>query len=97
MENRTEWKQRFYVFIRFLLKRYEGDSHVKKIQPITMSYQSSLMDLFSKFRRGKKHPIYIHYPNRERKSIDESDCLRSYFHDKEYYQTLEEVAEKVIL
>src|SRR5699024_4566376 len=76
IENRTEWKQRFYVFIRFLLKRYEGKSHVSKIQPITAPYQDSLMDIFSRFKRGKKHPIYIHSPNQERKSIDEIDCLR---------------------
>lgn len=97
MENRTEWKQRFYVFIRFLLKRYEGNSDVTGIQPITTSYQHSLMDVFFKFKRSKKHSIYIHYPNQERKSIDESDCLRSYFHDKQYHTTIGEVADKVTL
>lgn len=97
MENRAEWKQRFYVFIRFLLKRYEGNSYVKGIQPIKTSYHSPLMDILTQFKRGKKHPIYIYYPNRERKSIDESDCLRSYFHDKQYNRTIGEVAEKIIL
>lgn len=95
MENRTEWKQRFYVFIRFLLKRYEGNSYVKGIQPITTSHENSLMDVFSQFKRGKKHPIYIHYPDQKRRSIDESDCLRSYFHDKQYNKTIGEVADKV--
>src|SRR5690625_5082203 len=97
MENRTEWKQRFYVFIRFLLKRYEGNSYVNGIQPITTSYQYPLMDVLVQFKRGKKHPIYIYYSNQERKSIDESDCLRSYFHDKQYNKTIGEIAEKVIM
>lgn len=97
MENRAEWKQRLYVFIRFLLKRYDGKSYVKKIQPIKISHQHSLMDVLVQFKRGKKHPIYIYYPNQKRKSIDESDCLRSYFHNKQYNQTIGEVAEKVIM
>ncbi|HLQ97349.1 MAG TPA: site-2 protease family protein, partial [Candidatus Dormibacteraeota bacterium] len=97
MENRTEWKQRFYVFIRFLLRRYEGHSNVKKVQPITVSHQNYLMDVFFQFKRGKKHPIYISYPDRERMFIDESDCLRSYFHDQQYNKTIGEVADKVSL
>src|SRR5690625_671379 len=97
MENRTEWKQRFFVFIRFLLSRYEGNSYVKKVQPITVSHQNSLMDVFSQFKKGKKHPVYIYYPNHERKFIDESDCLRSYFHDQQYNKTIGEVADKVSL
>src|SRR5690625_6252760 len=97
MENRTEWKQRFFVFIRFLLSRYEGNSYVKKVQPITVSYKNSLMDVFSQFKKGKKHPVYIYYPNHERKFIDESDCLRSYFHDQQYNKTIGEVADKVSL
>lgn len=96
MENRTEWKQRFYVFIRFLLKRYEGNSYVKGIQPITTSHQYPLMDVLTKFKRGKKHPIYIYYPNQKRKSIDEIDCLRSYFHGDQYNKTMGEVADKAI-
>src|SRR5690625_1037466 len=97
MENGTEWKQRFYVFIRFLLRRYEGHSNVKKVQPITVSHQNYLMDVFFQFKRGKKHPIYISYPDRERMFIDESDCLRSYFHDQQYNKTIGEVADKVSL
>lgn len=97
MENRSEWKQRFYVFLRFLLKRYEGNGYVKGIQPITTSYQHALMEVFFQFKRGKKHPIYIYYPNNERKSIDESDCLRSYFHDKQHTKTIGEVADKVTM
>lgn len=87
-ENRTEWKKRFYVFMRFLLNRYEGDTVVKEILPITVSAESSFLELFSQFRREKKHPVFIDYGKGERMSVDETDCLRRYFHDRAYRQTL---------
>src|SRR5690625_7082209 len=34
MENRTEWKHRYFVFIRFLLIRYEGKSDIRVIKRI---------------------------------------------------------------
>lgn len=95
MENRTEWKQRYYVFIRFLLRRYEGKGAVKAISPISVSHDYSLMDVFTYFRRERKHPIYITYPNHQRKTIDESDCLRSYFFEKEYQRTIGEIVDKM--
>jgi len=88
MENRNDWKQRYYIFIRFLLNRYEGNMPIKGIQPIIISSQSKLMDIFSRFRRERKHSIYITYPNQQRISVDESECLRYYFHDKNYQQTI---------
>lgn len=91
MENRSEWKQRYYVFIRFLLKRYEGNTFVKSVRPIIVSHDNSLMDVFGSFRREKKHPIYITFPERERMSMDENECLRSYFHDKQYNKTIGEI------
>lgn len=95
MENRTEWKQRYYVFIRFLLQRYEGRGVVREIFPLSISSSYSLMDIFSLFRRERKHSIYITYPNQERKTIDESDCLRSYFFEKEYHQSIGEIVDKM--
>lgn len=91
MENRTEWKHRYYVFIRFLLKRYEGKTPIRQIEPLQVSYRSSLMDVFSNFRRDKKHPIYVDFPGRQRELIDESDCLRSYFYEKKHKQTVGEL------
>lgn len=61
MENWTEWKQRYYIFIRFLLKRYDGKSSVRKIDNIIVSYESSTMDVFSQFMWDRKHAIYIEY------------------------------------
>lgn len=95
MENRTEWKQRYYVFIRFLLKRYEGSGVIKAVLPLSVSSGSSLMDVFSLFRRERKHSIYINYPDQQRKLIDENDCLRSYFFDKEYREPIGKIADKL--
>lgn len=95
IENHTEWKQRFYVFIRFLLQRYEGNTTVKAVHPLVVSHEEFLMQVFVRFRRDKKHSIYISYPNRAREFIDEADCLRSYFYNKDYNMTIGEIAKKL--
>jgi len=95
MENRTEWKHRYFVFIRFLLNRYEGKSAIRGVRPIVVPAQSSMMQVFAHFKREKKHPIYITYPNNERRSIDENDCLRSYFHEKQYNKSVGELVEHI--
>lgn len=90
MENKTDWQQRYYVFIRFLLRRYHGESYVKGALPIEVSYNSSLMNVFTHFHREKKHTIYVTYPGNIRKSIDEADCLRNYFYERNYRKTIGE-------
>lgn len=90
MENRSEWKKRYYVFIRFLLKRYEGNTAVKAVRPIVVPHEASLMDVFGYFRRERKHPIYITYPGNKRSSVDENDCLLLFFHEKQYNKTIGE-------
>jgi stage IV sporulation protein FB len=92
IENRSEWKKRHYVFIRFLLNRYKGNNWIKTVSPITVPFQYSLMEVFSQFRRDVKHSIYIQMPNDTRLSLDENDCLKSYFFDRNYNKTIGEVA-----
>lgn len=88
MENRTEWKQRFYVFIRFLLNRYYSNSHVYKIEPIKVSHDSSMIHVLSQLKRDKKHLITVEFSEGRRKRIDESDCLRGYFYEQQYNKTI---------
>ncbi|MFD2046214.1 site-2 protease family protein [Ornithinibacillus salinisoli] len=95
MENKTEWKQRYYVFMRFLLHRYEGSSTIKSVRAIEVSHHVSLMDVFAQFQRDKKHSIYISLPGKNRIALDENDCLHSYFYDKQYSKTIGEVAVKI--
>lgn len=93
MENRAEWKHRYFVFMRFLIKRYEGESSVNGIKSIVLPHNSSLMDVFSLFKRQKKHAVYITFPDHKRIMMDESDCLRNYFYLKHYNKTMGEIAE----
>jgi stage IV sporulation protein FB len=93
IENRMEWKNRYFVFMRFLLKRYEGDSTVNGIKSIVLPYNSSLMDVFSHFKRQKKHAIYVIFPDQKRKMIDEKECLRNYFYHKHYNKTMGEITD----
>lgn len=93
VENKTEWKQRFYVFIRFLLKRYEGNPSIRNIEPIIVPSQATMMDVFERFKRDKSHSIYIIYPSSIRKSIDENECLHNYFYERHYYKSIGEVAD----
>src|SRR5690625_4486157 len=94
MENRTEWKQRFYVFIRFLLNRYQGKTSIYKIEPIKVSHDSSMMDVFSQFKRDKKHSISVVYSAHKSKQIDETDCLRGYFYEQQYNKTIGQYIER---
>ncbi len=92
-ENRLEWKERYYVFIRFLLKRYQGDSTVKGVRSIVVPHQSSLMDVFAQFHREKRHSIYIQFSENERKSIEENDCLQQFFYERQYNKTIGELVQ----
>ncbi|GIO21791.1 stage IV sporulation protein FB [Oceanobacillus sp. J11TS1] len=89
-ENWQEWKYRFYVFMRFLLKRYEGGNFVSAIQPIYASPQDSFLEVLARFHREKKHTIYIEYPNKERISVEDNECLAFYFNEKPYRKTIGE-------
>ncbi|MFZ3576412.1 M50 family metallopeptidase [Virgibacillus sp. DJP39] len=92
LENRTEWKQRYYVFLRFLSKRFYSEHQVKKVSPIRVADYYSLFDVFSLFARERNHIIYISYPEGRKKRITERDCLKSYFQYKQYNITIDEVS-----
>lgn len=91
MENRSDWKKRYYVFIRFLLRRYQGDIYVKGVRPIVVPHHMFLMDVFNQFHREKKHTIYITFSGKVQRSIDDMDCLHSYFHEQDYRKSIGEI------
>lgn len=93
MENWTDWKQRYYVFIRFLLNRYEGKTHVNEVLPVMVAHDWLLIEVLTLFKREKKHPIYVTFPDRPRVSIDESECLRGFFYEKQSHSTIGEFVE----
>lgn len=92
LENHSEWKKRHYVFIRFLLGRFKNKERNKAVIPIMVPAQYKLMDVFSYFSRDVKHSICIQMPNAKQIVIDENECLRSYFYDKNYDKTIGEIA-----
>ncbi|MUK86979.1 stage IV sporulation protein FB [Ornithinibacillus sp. L9] len=96
MENRSEWKQRYYVFMRFLLQRYEGNFNHKGVRSIVVPHQLSLMEVFALFQRDKKHTIYIKLPSKQRVAVDENDCLYRYFYEKQYAKTIGDVAMEIL-
>lgn len=82
-ENKADWNKRFYVFIRFLLSRYEGNVVFSSLVPITVNFDRSFMDVFSQFYREKNHPIYIIAPNGAKTMVDEQVCLDYYFRNRQ--------------
>ncbi|HLS06580.1 MAG TPA: site-2 protease family protein [Bacillota bacterium] len=86
IENGKDWQQRYYVFIRFLLQRYEQPKNIQQLTPIIVSKNLPLKQVFQKFYQGKKHLIHVIDPLNDQTIImNERDCLRLYF-DKKYLQ-----------
>ncbi|WP_462412370.1 M50 family metallopeptidase [Neobacillus sp. Marseille-QA0830] len=78
-----EWKQRRFIFMRFLLERYYGKkSNPHALKPILASEQDLLIEVLEKFQRGCKHPIIIHAGDREKHTLDENELLHAYFTEK---------------
>lgn len=92
-ENRLEWKQRKFAFIRYLMRRYEGvDRSLNKIDFIKVNPATSVFAIFANFKRGKHHQIVVQIPGVERVLIDENECLHAYFTLKEFNLTAGDLA-----
>ncbi|WP_405100898.1 site-2 protease family protein [Oceanobacillus sp. FSL H7-0719] len=90
IENRLEWKRRFFIFLRFLLERYRGNNAVGKPEVLHLPGNISLMEAFSLFKREKKHTIAIKDQHTVHR-IDETDCLHAYFHKKQYNRQIYDI------
>lgn len=78
-----EWKQRRYVFMRFLLERYYGKKDGPHLLiPITAGEEELLIQVLARFQRGCKHPIIIDSMDNEKKVLDENELLHAYFTEK---------------
>lgn len=97
MENRNAWKHKYYVFIRFLLERYKKNRETRRNSPIIVESGTLIMEVFSKFIRDQNHTIYITdlHKNNCQQVIHENDCLHSFFHQKQYYLTIDEVVKQL--
>ncbi|OCA91248.1 stage IV sporulation protein FB [Bacillus sp. FJAT-27225] len=76
-----EWKQRHYVFMRFLLERYYGkkDSGLSGLRMIKADEGEPIVEVLAKFRRGFKHSILIDNNNGEKAILDENEVLHACF------------------
>ncbi|MCM3765436.1 M50 family metallopeptidase [Neobacillus niacini] len=78
-----EWKQRRFIFIRFLLERYYGKkSNPQALIPIQANEQDLLIHVLEKFQRGCKHPIIVESDGKEKGTLDENEILHAYFTEK---------------
>ncbi|WLV23680.1 stage IV sporulation protein FB [Aciduricibacillus chroicocephali] len=89
MENRTEWKQRYYAFIRFLLKR--PVMQIERVTETRSGHDERLLIILSKIRRNRRH-IFIFKEKNNEQRVHESELLKAYFssgsHDKTIGQIL---------
>lgn len=93
-ENRLEWKQKQYAFLRYLMRRQqEGLEHVKKIRAIHVKEDMPVMEIFQQFKRGTHHQIFVTLHNQKRALIDEGECLYYYFTLKQTRANAKEMAE----
>ncbi|MFC0611178.1 site-2 protease family protein [Scopulibacillus daqui] len=76
-----EWRQRRYVFMRFLLSRwreeYQSD-YSRRNKPIIVSSHMSISSILDLFYKGFNHRIIIRNKNKQR-VIDEGELLNLYF------------------
>jgi len=79
-----EWKQRHFVFMRFLLERYYGnkESVPPVLKPIRADEGEAVMKVLAKFRRGCKHPILVESRGKEKGMLDENEVLHYVFAEK---------------
>jgi len=93
-ENRIEWKQKRYAFLRYLMRRQqESLEHVNKIRAIHVGEDMPVMDIFQQFKRGTHHQICVTLHNQRRALIDEGECLYYYFTLKQTRARAKEMVE----
>jgi stage IV sporulation protein FB len=87
-----EWRQRHFVFMRFLLERYYGkQSTFKTLKPIIVDDHQKIHQVLLLFHRGYKHPIIINKEGNHQIPIDENELLHAYFSEKKTTETIGEV------
>lgn len=89
LENRTEWKNRYYTFIRFLVSRYGSSSKNQPTKAIYVGESMRVIDVLSLFIRNKRHTIY------EKSSADklftDEECLSLYFEKAEHNRPIKQL------
>lgn len=78
-----EWRQRQYVFMRFLLERHYGKhNEMHRLISLTVDEDETVHEILQLFQRGCKHPIIVMKNGKERGMLDENEVLHAYFSEK---------------
>jgi stage IV sporulation protein FB len=86
-----EWKQRDYLYIRFLLDRYYGKGEtILDLSPLAVNGGEKIYHIIRKFKRGQKHIIIVE-EKEGRKQLDENELLHAYFVDKRTNDSIDEL------
>ncbi len=74
-----EWRQMNYVFMRFLLDRWEsGQQQTSKVKRIKVKPEATMHQVCEGFYRGVRHSVMIADP-RSQQSLDDVLVLEAYF------------------
>lgn len=87
-----EWKQRRFLFMRFLLERYYGKTNdFRKLLPLEVEEEDHILDVLERFHRGCKHPIIVKTRGKESAILDENELLHVYFKEKNVSAKIKDV------
>lgn len=87
-----EWRQRHFLFMRFLLERYYGKRQsISKLKPLVVDETETIHQVLLKFHRGYKHPIIVRKQGKQQTPLDENELLHAYFKDKRTSQPVGEL------
>lgn len=80
----TEWKQRRYTFLRFLLERYYGKKNgFTSLRPLKVDERDRVLTVLEQFQRGYKHPVIVEKEGKEEGTLDENELLHACFAEKQ--------------
>jgi stage IV sporulation protein FB len=78
-----EWKQRRFIFMRFLMERHYGkQADFRQLKPINVAENDMVGHVLEKFQRGCKHPIIVKKINGKEMMMDENELLHAFFSEK---------------
>ncbi|WP_400242634.1 M50 family metallopeptidase [Niallia sp. JL1B1071] len=87
-----EWKQRRFLFMRFLLERYYGKTNeFRKLLPLEVQEEDHLLAVLERFHRGCKHPIIVKAKSGDNTMLDENELLYVYFKEKNVTAKIKDV------
>ncbi|WP_096435841.1 M50 family metallopeptidase [Alteribacter populi] len=85
-----EWKQRHFIFMRFLIERVEKKavSSVKRIRPIFVQGDERIQQVMKALRRDCSHVIIL---KQSGKTLEEKKALEAYFDEKKRLLSIETI------